>query len=300
MHVLSVSSLKGGVGKTTVSLGLASAAYAKGLRTLVVDLDTQCDASTGLGAIGDYETTVVDVIKRPVHGVVHKAILPSTWNKAQPSKIDVLVGEPLASAYDSPNPSLHDLWKLEHALATVEDDYDLVIIDTPPSLNGLTRSAWAASDRVLLVSEPGIFAVSGVKRAMQAVDEVHDQLNHRLALAGVVLNRVNDSFTEHEFRQQELGQIATDALLPIYFPERAAVQQAQGAARAIHSWPGPVAAAISADFDALLELIQASLSEVAQKRRRGRTARRAPKDESKQSFFRRLRPNAKPGQDLQN
>jgi chromosome partitioning protein len=287
VHVLSVSSLKGGVGKTTVSLGLASAAFAKGLRTLVVDLDTQCDASTGLGAIGEFETTVVDVIKRPVHGVVHKAILPSTWNKSQPSKIDVMVGEPLASAYDSPHPSLHDLWKLEHALSVVEDDYDLVIIDTPPSLNGLTRSAWAASDRVLLVAEPGIFAVGGVRRAMQAVDEVHDQLNHRLALAGVVLNRVNAAFTEHEFRQTELAQIVTDALLPINFPERAAIQQAQGAARPIHSWPGEAAAEISANFDNLLDLIQSSLTEVARKRRRGRTARRAPEAEVKQSFFRR-------------
>jgi len=292
VHVLSVSSLKGGVGKTTVSLGLASAAFAKGLRTLVVDLDTQCDASTGLGAIGDFETTVVDVIKRPVHGVVHKAILPSTWNKTQPSKIDVLVGEPLASAYDSPNPTLHDLWKLEHALSTVEDEYDLVIIDTPPSLNGLTRSAWAASDRVLLVTEPGIFAVGGVKRAMQAVDEVHDLLNHRLALAGVVLNRFNTSFTEHDFRAQELNAIVGGTMLPITLPERAAVQQAQGAARPIHSWPGDAAAEISETFDGLLVHIQESLKDAPRKHKRGRSGRNAATAEVKQGFFRRRKKDA--------
>lgn len=291
MHVLSVSSLKGGVGKTTISLGLASAAYARGLRTLVVDLDTQCDASTGLGAIGDYETTVLDVIKNPQHAVVHRAILASTWNRTQPSKIDVLVGEPLAAAFDTPNPSLRDIWTLEEGLSRVQDDYDLVIIDTPPSLNGLTRAAWAASDRVLIVSEPGIFAVSSIKRAISAVDEIHDRLNHRLALAGVVLNRVNTNFVEHEFRQSELKDIAGDALLPFVFPERAAIQQAQGAARPIHSWPGEAAAEISVMFDDLLSHVQSTLLTVAAKRTRGRNLRSSRKAEVKQSWFRRSKKN---------
>lgn len=287
MQVLSVSSLKGGVGKTTISLGLASAAYASGLRTLVVDLDTQCDASTGLGAIGDYDTTVMDVIKRPQHSIVHKAILPATWNKSQPSKIDVMVGEPLAAAFDTPNPTLRDIWKLEEALSRVEDEYDLVIIDTPPSLNGLTRSAWAASDRVLIVAEPGIFAVSSVRRAMTAVDEVHDQLNHRLALAGVVLNRVNTNFVEHEFRKNELTGLVDEVLLPVTFSERAAIQQAQGAARPIHSWPGESAAEVSAQFDELLSLILLSLAEQSRKRTRGRSTRKAKDTAVKQGFFRR-------------
>ena len=270
MHVLSVSSLKGGVGKTTVSLGLASAAYAAGLRTLVVDLDTQCDASTGLGAIGDYDTTVLDVIKSPQHGVVHKAILPATWNRAQPSRIDVMVGEPLAAQYDTPTPTMRDVWTLEEGLSKVESEYDLVIIDTPPSLNGLTRAAWAASDRVVIVAEPGIFAVSSVKRAITAVDEMHQELNPRLALAGVVVNRLNGNFVEHEYRFNELEDIARDKLFPIYIPERAAIQQAQGAGRPIHSWPGEAAAEISSQFDQILDLIRASMTANVSKRSRKR------------------------------
>jgi len=286
VHVLSVSSLKGGVGKTTISLGLASAAYAAGLRTLVVDLDTQCDASTGLGAIGDYETTVLDVIKNPQHGVVHKAILASTWNKAQPSRIDVMVGEPLAGAFDTPTPSLRDVWTLEEGLSKIESEYDLVIIDTPPSLNGLTRAAWAASDRVLIVAEPGIFAVSSVKRAITAVEEMHSDLNPRLGLAGVVINRLNGNFTEHEYRFHELEEIAGDQLLGIRLPERAAVQQAQGAARPIHSWPGEAAAELSQQFDELLAVVRTSMDVSVNRRTRNRgkkTAGRAPK----QGWFRR-------------
>lgn len=286
MHVLSVSSLKGGVGKTTISLGLASAAYAAGLRTLVVDLDTQCDASTGLGAVGEYETTVLDVIKNPQHGVVHKAILASTWNKAQPSRIDVMVGEPLAGSFDTPTPNLRDIWTLEEGLSRIESEYDLVIIDTPPSLNGLTRAAWAASDRVLVVAEPGIFAVGSVNRAITAVDEMHSELNPRLALAGVVINRINGNFIEHEFRFKELEEIAGEKLLPIRFPERAAVQQAQGAARPIHSWPGEAAAEISQQFDSLLTVVRASMVEDISRRARGR-GKRAANQAKRQSWLRR-------------
>ena len=67
----------------------------------------------------------------------------------------MLIGRPSAINFDGPHPSIRDIWKLEEALAHVEDDYDLVLIDCAPSLNALTRTAWAASDRVAVVTEPG-------------------------------------------------------------------------------------------------------------------------------------------------
>ena len=81
-------------------------------------------------------------------------------------------------------------------------------------------------------------------------------------------------------------------LLPIVFPERAAVQQAQGAARPIHSWPGDAAAEISAQFDQLLNLIQESLSVETLKRGRGRSARKAKSAEAKRGFFHRKQKEA--------
>lgn len=258
MHVLSVSSLKGGVGKTTVSLGLASAAFARGMRVLVVDLDPQCDASTGLGAIGESKETVADVLQNPRHNVVRKAIVASNWGKVESGLIDVLIGSPKSLNFDTPTPTLRDVWKLEEALSHVELDYDLVIIDTPPSINGLTRTAWVSSDRVLIVSEPSIFSVVAAERAMRAIDELRRAISPRLEPLGVVINRLRPQSKEHEYRSSELKSMFGENLLSVQIEERATIQQAQGAARPIHTWPGDSAAELATIFDKILDAAFAS------------------------------------------
>jgi chromosome partitioning protein len=249
---MSVSSLKGGVGKTTVALGLASAAFARGLRTLVVDLDPQCDASTGLGAIGEFRETVADVLQNPKHNIVHRSIVASTWGKVQAGHIDVMIGSPRALKFDTPNPTIRDVWKLEEALSRIEKEYDLVLIDTPPSINGLTRTAWVASDRVLIVSEPSIFSVVAADRAMRAIEELRKGLTPRLQALGVVINRLRPQSKEHAYRAHELEEMFRENLMTVQIEERATIQQAQGAARPIHTWPGDHAAELANIFDEIL------------------------------------------------
>lgn len=267
MHVLSVSSLKGGVGKTTVALGLASAAFAQGLRTLVVDLDPQCDASTALGAIGEFRETVAEVLQNPKHNIVHRAIVASTWGKVQTGYIDVMIGSPRALAFDTPNPTLRDVWKLEEALSRIEKEYDLVIIDTPPSINGLTRTAWVSSDRVLIVSEPSIFSVLAAERAMRAIEELRKGLTSRLKPLGVVINRFRPQSREHQFRAQELAELFEEDLMTVRLEERATIQQTQGAARPIHTWPGDHAAEIASVFDEILAAALVSFKTQVQTRK---------------------------------
>ena len=261
MHVLSVSSLKGGVGKTTVALGLASAAFSQGLRTLVVDLDPQCDATTGLGAIGVFGETVADVLQNPRHSVVHRSIVSSTWTKLHPGTIDVMVGSPLTQALDSPSPTIQEIWRLEVALAKIEREYDLVIIDTPPSVNGLTRTAWVASDRVIIVSEPSLFSVVAADRTTHALDELRKGLTPRLETLGILINRFRPQSSEGDFRVTELREKYGNRILPQVVEERTVLQQAQGAGRPIHGWPGESATEISQVFDRILEYVQQSLGQ---------------------------------------
>ncbi|MFY8027239.1 MAG: ParA family protein [Aquiluna sp.] len=259
MHVLSVSSLKGGVGKTTVALGLASAALNRGLNTLVIDLDPQCDATSGLAAPSDQGFSVAEVLQTGKVTTLKRAIVPSAWFRD--SKMDVLVGSPRSLLLDNPAPSVNDVWKLEEVLVRIEDDYDLVIIDTPPSINALTRTAWVASDRVILVTEPALYSVIAADRARKAIQEISAKLSPRLQLLGVVVNRFRPQSHEHDYRIKELKELFGDQILMPYFEERAAVQQATGAARPIHSWPAEGAAEIARGFDWLLA---GALSELEQ------------------------------------
>jgi hypothetical protein len=178
-----------------------------------------------------------------------------------------MIGSPRALQFDTPNPTIRDVWKLEEALSRIEKDYDLVIIDTPPSINGLTRTAWVASDRVLIVSEPSIFSVVAADRAMRAIEELRKGLTPRLQALGVVINRMRPQSKEHAYRAQELQDMFKENLMTVQIEERATIQQAQGAARPIHTWPGDHAAELAQIFDEILEAALASFMEAYDKHR---------------------------------
>lgn len=255
MRVVSVSSLKGGVGKTTVTLGLASAAFAEGLRTLVIDMDPQSDASTGLDVIVGKHLNISDVLAQPRTSVIRQAIVTSGWTKSHRGTVHLLLGSPQVMRFDTPTLTKREIWRLEEILASIENDYDMVLIDCPPSLNGLTRMAWTASDQVIVVAEPGLFSVAATQRAFKAVDELRRGVSPRLKPLGVVVNRVRPQSIEHQYRINEMRELFGSLMIDTVFLERATLQQAQGAATPIHLWPGEAAEETARDFTRLLGLV---------------------------------------------
>jgi cellulose biosynthesis protein BcsQ len=254
VHTVAVLSLKGGVGKTTVALGLASAALRRGVRTLVVDLDPQCNSTATLEP-AETEATLFHVLQKPTPETVRAAIAPSGWGEG----VDVLVGAEEVEGLNHPDPGTNKLSRLEKALATVHDfleedeqPYQLVLLDCPPSLGQLTRSALVAADRALLVTEPTMFAVSGVQRAFEAVQAEREEHNPDLQPLGVVVNRVRPRSHEHQFRIDELRDIFGPLVMPVALPDRLAVQQAQGACMPIHMWNTPGAREVALAFNLLL------------------------------------------------
>jgi len=258
VHVLSVSALKGGVGKTTITLGLASAALSLGIKTLVVDLDPQGNASSGLGLIGDFNPSAAEAVAKPKYNTIMQSILASTWAKGQTGLLDVLVSQNRIAKLNVPNPSFRALWKLDELLSKVQNEYQLVIIDTPPNLNALTRMAWVASDRVMLVSEPSINSVLGIANAVKAFNEMKRQVNRQVRLFGIVINRLRPTLAEHQYRVNELEQIYPELVSEITFEEKSPLNQSQGAGRSIHSWPGQAAAKLASNFDDLLTAVMDS------------------------------------------
>lgn len=253
MLVASVLSLKGGVGKTTVALGLASSAAHRGVRTVVIDLDPQANATATLlpdhDVAADEGPSVAEVLTDPRRSVVKQALQATSWGPS----LTALVGSERVEAHNHPDPGSKRLSRLATAVGKLPASCDLVLIDCPPSLGQLTRSALVASDRAVLVTEPSLYAVAGVQRALEAVQA--ERVAHRpdLQPLGVVINRVKPRSTEHDYRLAELRELFGPLVLSPLLPDRSAIQQAQGAAVPIHQWPTAGAKEIAAMFDALLD-----------------------------------------------
>ncbi|PPK92172.1 cellulose biosynthesis protein BcsQ [Kineococcus xinjiangensis] len=246
MIVLSVCSLKGGVGKTSVTLGLAAAALRRGIATLVVDLDPQADATSGLDVTARRPHDLAAVLATPKRKVVDGAVAPSGWAGDHPGQLDVLVGSGSSALRDDPEVTGRALQVLSTALRKAPE-HDLVLLDCPPSLGALTRSAWACSDAALVVSDAGRFSVAAVDRTLREL-AAQDGAARPL---GVVVNRYLPRSPEQRFRHDELRELVGELLLPPV-PERAAIQQAQGAGVPLHALRGAAARELCATFDDLL------------------------------------------------
>jgi cellulose biosynthesis protein BcsQ len=130
-------------------------------------------------------------------------------------------------------------------------------VDCPPALGNLTRSALAAADRALIVTEPALFALHGAAQALEAVESVRRVANLRLATAGIVVNRVRPHSAEHAYRLGELRAAFPDLLLDPPLQDRGALQQAAGAYVPVQALKTPGARDAARAFDAYLDVLLA-------------------------------------------
>lgn len=244
-QVVAALSLKGGVGKTSVVLGVAGAAAAAGLKVLVVDLDPQANATATLNP-KTKEFTTSDVLYDGRSGIAADAIVASAWQ----GKLDLIASEP-ALEHRSQSPGAGSELRLRTALEGVTEQYDLILFDCPPSLGELTRNALYAATSALVVTEPTFFAVQGAAQAIEAIRVVAEHGNPELEPAGIVVNRMRTTLEDNRERmadlRQEFGELVLGGL-----PDRSAVPQAQGAQIPVQQWESNGAADISKALGLLL------------------------------------------------
>jgi len=210
-RVFAIVNQKGGVGKTTTTVNLATALAAVRKRVLVIDLDPQGNASTGLG-ISQREITSYDLVLGDV------SISESTQKTAVPG-LDVIPATIDLSGAEIEMVSLIKReYRLKQALENSLVEYDYVLIDCPPSLGLLTINALVASNAVIIPLQCEFYALEGLSHLVRTVELVRGNLNPELTIQGIVLTMYDrrNKFTDHIERdvRNYFGERVYKAVIP--------------------------------------------------------------------------------------
>jgi len=201
-RVLVVANQKGGVGKTTTAINLATALAAIGQPALVVDIDPQGNASTGLGIGHDQrERTIYDVLMGDVP--LADAIVPTRVPRLSivPATVDLSGAELELIGMERRNNRLKDA--LEEFARSPAQNFAYVLIDCPPSLTLLTVNAMVAADAVIVPLQTEFFALEGLSQLLKTIDRVRTNLNPALEIQGIIL-------TMFDKRNKLSDQVAAD------------------------------------------------------------------------------------------
>lgn len=219
--IVSFSNQKGGVGKTTTCVNMAAYIAAEGKKVLLVDMDPQGNATTGLGfSKSSLEVSVYNVLidDEKASDNIMKTEVPNL--DLMPSNID-LAGAEVELVYKKSREKV-----LKNALAEVRARYDYVMIDCPPSLGLLTINALACADSVIIPIQSEYYALEGLSQLMNSISLVKKQLNPALEVDGVVLTMFDSRSLISKQIAEEIKKFFTKRLFEIVVPRNVRLVEA--------------------------------------------------------------------------
>ncbi|WP_128891454.1 ParA family protein [Erythrobacter sp. HKB08] len=212
MITIAIANQKGGVGKTTTAINIATAMAATGWKTLLIDLDPQGNASTGLGLDAAHrEGSTYDILvdEVPLSDCIHPTDIPG---------LDIVPATVDLSGAEVELVSVEDRTARLHAALANHQGHEICFIDCPPSLGLLTLNALGAADTLLVPLQCEFFALEGLSQLLQTVERVQQRFNPDLGIVGVVLtmfdrrNRLTDQVADDV--RDCLGELVFEAVIP--------------------------------------------------------------------------------------
>jgi chromosome partitioning protein len=224
-RILAVANQKGGVGKTTTAINLGTALAAVGEDVLVIDLDPQGNASTGLGITrrpGQRSSYQVLIGEAELADVIIPSSIPRLH--CAPATIDLLGAELELAGLERKTHRLSDA--ISRMLSNTNRNYSYILIDCPPSLNLLTINSLTAADAILVPLQCEFFALEGLSQLMKTVERVRTTLNPRLIIQGVVLTMFDKRNSLSDQVASDVRQVLGDKVYQTVIPRNVRISEA--------------------------------------------------------------------------
>ena len=215
--IITIMIRKGGSGKTSTTINLASALAKQGKKVLLVDLDSQANAGLGLGVVD--ETNNIATVLSGAIGVDDAT--------RQVSDVYLIPSSGELANYENALTAQAEVFAIKSLLEPIRDSYDYIILDTPPSDGIITRNALVASDYALIPAQAQTFAIKGLQQALDLLGKVKERYNPDLELAGIVPTMLQANTNVGGLFMNQLMGVYQEKILPYAIPLTVKITESQ-------------------------------------------------------------------------